>query len=166
MILDVLKRLLLMILLLALQVLLFNHIVLMGYATPLIYVAFLLYVPRNANRIGTLVWSFVLGTIIDMFSNTPGVSAFSLTFAAMLQPGLLKAYTPKEALEDMTPNYKSMGTWNHLRYMTVLLLIHHVVYFLLESFSFFNLHDMLIAFGLSFCVSWILIAVMELLRGK
>lgn len=166
MILDLLKRLLQMIVLLALQVFLFNHIVLMGYATPLVYVAFLLYVPLNANRIGTLVWAFVLGTIVDMFSNTPGVSAFSLTFAAMLQPNLLKAHTPKDALEDMTPNYKTMGTWNHLRYMAVLLFVHHILYFLLESFSFFNLHDMAIAFGISFVVSFILIAVMETLRGK
>lgn len=166
MILDLLKRLLQMIVLLALQVFLFNHIVLMGYATPLVYVAFLLYVPLNANRIGTLVWAFVLGTIVDMFSNTPGVSAFSLTFAAMLQPNLLQAHTPKDALEDMTPNYKTMGTWNHLRYMAVLLFVHHILYFLLESFSFFNLHDMAIAFGISFVVSFILIAVMEMLRGK
>lgn len=166
MILDILKRLMQMILLLALQVLLFNHIVLLGYATPLVYVAFLLYVPLNASRVGTLVWAFVLGTLVDMFSNTPGVSAFSLTFVAMIQPNLLRLYTPKDAVEDMTPNYKTMGTWNHLRYMTILLLVHHVLYFVLESFSFFNLHDMVIAFGLSFVVSWILIAVIELLRGK
>lgn len=164
MILDILKRLMQMILLLALQVLLFNHIVLLGYATPLVYVAFMLYVPLNANRVGTLVWAFVLGTLVDMFSNTPGVSAFSLTFVAMIQPNLLRLYTPKDAVEDMNPNYKTMGTWNHLRYMTILLLVHHVIYFVLESFSFFNLHDMLIAFGLSFVVSWILIAVIELLR--
>lgn len=166
MILDLLKRLLQMVLLLAMQVLLFNHIILLGYATPLIYVAMLLYVPLNANRIGTLVWAFVLGSLVDMFSNTPGVSAFSLTFVAMIQPNLLKIYAPKDTVEDMTPNYKTMGTWNHLRYMTILLLVHHILYFVLESFSFFNLRDMAIAFGISICVSWLLIAVMELLRGK
>lgn len=166
MILDLLKRLLQMLLLLILQVFLFNHVVMLGYATPLIYVAFLLYIPLNANRIGTMVWAFVLGTVIDMFSNTPGLSAFSLTLAAMLQPILLHAYAPKEALEDMSPNYKTMGSWNHLRYMTIMLLLHHVSYFLLQSFSFFNLRDMLIAFGISLVASWILIAVMELLRGK
>lgn len=166
MILDMLKRLAQLLLLLVLQIFLFNHIILLGYATPLIYVAFLLYVPLNANRVATLVWAFVLGTIVDMFSNTPGVSAFSLTFVAMMQPNLLNAYVPKESVEDMMPNYKTMGAWNHLRYMTIMLLVHHALYFVLESFSFFNLHDMAVAFGLSFASSWILIAVMELLRGK
>lgn len=166
MMLDLLKRFMQMLLLLALQVMLFNHISLMGYATPLVYVVMLLYMPLNANRIATLLWAFCLGFLVDLLSGTPGISAFSLIFVAMCQPALLQLHAPKEALEDLVPTYKSMGVWMHLRYMTILLFLHHIIYFLLESFSFFNFYDVAIAFGVSLAVSWVLIAVMELLRGK
>lgn len=166
MILNFFIRLLQVLALGIIQVLLFNHIHFMGYGTPLVYVALLLYIPSDANRTATLIWAFLLGTLMDMFANTAGISAASLTLAAMVQPSLLKASLPKDALEDMVPNYHTMGMWNHMRYFTVLLLIHHVFYFALESFSFFNLTDLAISAGTSFASSWLIIALMETLRGK
>lgn len=165
MIIENLKRFAQLLVLLALQVLLMNHIHVMGYGVPLVYVTLLLYVPVNANRIATLMWAFAMGFLVDMFSNTPGLSAASLTFAAMFQPGWLKMLTPKDALEDMTPNYHTMGVWNHLRYLTFLLFLHHLAYYLLESFSFYNLMDLGMAFGCSLLMSWIVIVVLETLRS-
>ncbi len=165
MIIENLKRLVQLIVLLALQVLLMNHIHVMGYGVPLVYVALLLYFPANANKIATLVWAFAMGFLVDMFTNTPGLSAASLTFAAMFQGGWLKMLIPKDALEDMTPNYHTMGVWNHLRYLTLLVFLHHFVYFLLESFSFYNLTDLGLAFGCSLLMTWIVIVVLETLRG-
>lgn len=159
-----LKRLLQLSILLALQVFLMNHLHLGGYGAPCVYVALLLYIPVNAHRIATLVWAFVLGLLVDMFSNTPGLSAASMTFAAMWQPGLLHALVPRDSLEDMTPTYRTMGVMNHLRYLTLLLLLHHSVYFILESFSFFNWYDLLLSTGSSFVLSWGVIALLEMWR--
>lgn len=150
----------------ALQVLVMNHIHFMGYGSPLVYGALLVYIPVNGNRVLTLLWAFLMGFLVDTFSGTPGLSSASITLAAMVQPVLLKAQTPKDALEDMTPNYRTMGTWNHIRYFTVLLFIHHAAYHLLESFSFFNIQDLLISAGISFGLSWLIIAVLELFRTK
>lgn len=159
-------RLLQMLVLAALQVLLFNHIHFNGYGTPLVYVALLLYIPANANRIATLLWAFCMGMLMDTFANTPGVSAAALTLAAMVQPGLLNASLPKEALEDLVPSYRSMGTWNHMRYLTILLLVHHLAYFALESFSFFNIRELGISAGTSLVATWLVIIIIETLRGK
>ena len=148
------------------QVLLFNHIHFMGYGTPLVYVALLLYIPINANRSATLIWAFAMGLVMDTFANTPGISAAAMTLAALAQHGLLHACLPKEYLEDMVPSYRTMGTWNHLRYLTILLFIHHVAYYAIESFSFFNLTEVGISAGISFAASWVVIALMENLRGK
>lgn len=159
-------RLLQMLVLAALQVLLFNHIHFNGYGTPLVYVALLLYIPANANRIATLLWAFCMGMLMDTFANTPGISAAALTLAAMVQPGLLNASLPKEALEDLVPSYRSMGTWNHMRYLTILLLVHHLAYFALESFSFFNIRELGISAGTSLVATWLVIIIIETLRGK
>ena len=148
------------------QVLLFNHIHFMGYGTPMVYVALLLYVPVNANRSATLIWAFALGMVMDAFANTPGISAAAMSLTALAQHGLLHSSLPKEYLEDMVPSYHTMGIWNHLRYLTVLLLIHHAAYFVIESFSFFNLAEVGISAGISLAASWIVIVLMETLRGK
>lgn len=165
MIIEGLKRLVQLLVLLAVQVLFMNHIHFMGYGTPLVYVALLLYMPSSWGRTASLAWGFVLGFLVDIFSNTPGMSAASMTMAAFFQPVLLKAFLPKDALEDMTPNYHTMGVWNHLRYLTLILLIHHLTYFMLESFSFYNLYDLALSAGISLGLSWLVIVIMETLRG-
>ncbi len=162
-----LKRLFEMLGLIALQVLVCNHIHLFGYATPLLYVAFLIHLPLNANRIGTMLWAFALGLILDIFSNTPGEAAASLTFTAFVQWPLLQAMAPKDCIEDMVPSYATMGRWNHTRYIIILTLVHHVAFFLLESFSIHNTNDLLISLGSSLALSLILLLSLETLRhGK
>lgn len=167
MILVFLKRLLQMAGLVALQVLVCNHIHFLGYATPMLYVLFLVWLPLNASRVGNLLWAFVLGLLIDIFSNTPGEAAASLTLTAFVQWPLLRLMAPKESTEDMVPSCQTMGRWNHVRYILLLTLVHHVAFYLLESFSFFHAREVFVAFGASVLLSFLLMLVLETLRhGK
>ena len=83
------------------QVLVFNHIHLFGYATLLLFVYFVVMFPRNYPRWAMLLWSFFLGLFADLFSNTPGIAAASLTLIAFAQPYLLDLFIPREAPENM-----------------------------------------------------------------
>ena len=167
MLITFLKRLLQMVGLVALQVLVCNHIHFLGYATPMLYVLFLVWLPLNANRTGNIIWAFLLGLVIDILSNTPGEAAGAMTLTALVQWPLLHASVPKDCLEDMVPSYKSMGRWNHIRYIFLLTLVHHAMFFLLESFSFFHLTSVLISFGASLALSFVLMLTLETLRhGK
>ena len=69
------RRLLLYAVLVLAQALVLNHIHLFGYATPLLYVYFVVSFPRNYPKWGIFLWSFLLALNLDAFSNTPGVSA-------------------------------------------------------------------------------------------
>ncbi len=161
------KRLLQMLGFVALQVLVCNHIHLVGYATPMPYVLFLAHLPLNANRTGNLVWAFVMGLLIDVFSNTPGEAAASLTLAALVQWPLLQASVPKDSVEDLMPSYRTMGRWNHIRFVFLLALVHHAAFYLLESFSFFHYIDVLISFGASLALSLVLMLTLETMNhGK
>ena len=93
---DFLKRLLLFFGLLLAQVLVLNHVHLFGVAIPLLYVYFVLSFPRDYSRNGALVWSFLLGLSIDIFSNTPGVAAFSMTLVAVIQPYVLRLFIQRD----------------------------------------------------------------------
>ncbi|MCD8317678.1 MAG: rod shape-determining protein MreD [Paraprevotella sp.] len=83
------KRLLWAFVLLAFQVLVFNHIHWFGYATPIIYVYILCIQPLNTSRYTWLLWGFVVGLVADLFSETPGLGAASMTLTAMIAPLLI-----------------------------------------------------------------------------
>ena len=87
--LDFLHRLIAFIILALVQGLVLNHVHLFDVATPMVYVFFVLTFRRNSFRAGMLIWSFLLGLIVDIFSNTPGVGAASMTLMAFIQPYLL-----------------------------------------------------------------------------
>ncbi len=153
-----------MLLLVAVQVLVLNHIHLMGYAMPLITPLMLLYLPINEGRVVTLVRMFLLGMAVDWLSGTPGQSSFALTLAAMLRPKLLQLTMPKEHLEDMTPTRQSMGRWGHFVLLTMLTLVHHTAYFALEAMNYFTSLHFLLALLSSIVLSMLVMMPCEMLR--
>ena len=73
------------VLLLLLQVLLFGHIHLFGYATPMPYVYFLIILSLDTPRWLYLVSAFALGLAIDIFSCTPGTPRFGTGTEAVVE---------------------------------------------------------------------------------
>ena len=120
-----------MLLLLALQVLVLNHMSFWGMGTPMIGVLLLAYMPMNTSRSAAMLWAFAMGLATDVFSNTPGMGSAAMTLTAMLRPTLLNMQAPKDAPEDLLPTYRTMG----VRYVLTLFLVHHTTYFMLETFS-------------------------------
>ena len=118
-IIDELRRLALFVVLSLAQVLVFNHIHLFGYAT-------------------LLLWSFFLGLFADLFSNTPGMAAASLTLMAFIQPYLLNLFIPREAPENMRSAVATMGFGKFATFAFTLVFAYCVVFFTLEAFTFFN----------------------------
>lgn len=126
-------------LLVFIQVLVLNHVHLMGYAMPFLYVYLILTLNVNVSRNILLLWGFFLGLAVDVFSNTPGMNAVATTFLAFMRPSLLTLFTPRDCAEDMEPGIKSMGFWLFFRYVLVGVALHHTVLLTIESFSFFDL---------------------------
>lgn len=156
-----LKRFLLLLGIFVLQVLVCNNIHLYGYATPMVGALFVIRMPLNIGRISSMVWAFVLGLFIDVFSNTPGETTASLTLTAFIATPLLRAMAPKDCLEDMVPGYRTMGIWNHIRFVVLLTLVQHISFYILDRFCFFNIEQTLIAFGSSLLLSLLFILSLE-----
>ena len=153
-----------MLLLVAFQVLVLNHLQLYGYGTPLIFVCLLLYMPMGTLKTGVLLWGFCTGMLIDIFSNTPGVASGAMTFTALIQPSLLKLMAPRDAAEDITPTMQTMGKWNYVRYTMIIFLMHHVVYFGLECFSVYQIADVALLMLTSWVTSVLLALLLESFR--
>ncbi len=134
--------------LLALQVFILNHIHVGGLATPQCLVYFLIIYPLGASRHAALLWAFALGVAGDMMANTPGLNAVALTLVGLIQPALFSRMAEKDHPEGSVASPRLLGTWLYVRFVALLVLIHHVVYYGLEFFSFYNpLHLAFAVFG-------------------
>jgi rod shape-determining protein MreD len=78
------------ILLLALQVIIFNRIDLFGFINPYPYILFILLYPVNGNKAGLLLSSFLMGLLLDMFLNSGGSHAVACVSLAYLRPTFFK----------------------------------------------------------------------------
>lgn len=163
---DLVKGILLSLLLCLAQALVLNHIHLLGVATPLLCVYFIICFRRGATRWLLILWAFLMGLIIDVFENTPGVTSASLTLIALLQPMLLELFVSRDSAEGLSPGIGSFGFAKFCYFSAILLLIYVVVFFSLEMFSFFNWLYWLECVGGSFAITYLLILVFETFRKR
>jgi rod shape-determining protein MreD len=163
---DFLKRLLLFVVLLLVQVLVLNHIHLFDYATPLLYIYFVISFNRNYPKWAILVWSFLLGLSVDIFANTPGVAAASLTLLGLLQPYVLELFMQRDSDENMQPAIFTMGLPKYVYFTAIMTFVYCLVFFTVEMFSFFNWAQWILCIITSTVLSAVLILVVDNLRKK
>lgn len=161
-----LSRLVRLLLLVALQVMILNHVHLFGYATALVVGYMVVRFHFGSSRSGLLLWGFATGLIYDMFSNTMGMGMASLTLLAMLQPVLLGLFKPRDASDDFVPSIKSMGVLLYLPYLVISMLILHLAFYALEAFSVANLELSLMAIVGGTLVSSLLIFFVEIMLNS
>ena len=165
MITKTLKRLAWALLLLAIQVLILDQIHPWGYGAPLICSLIVITLPLGTSRSEALLWGFGVGLVADIFAGTAGISSAALTFIALIQPPLLELMAPRDSEEEFHPSFSEMGRWNYLQFIALLLILHHLVYFALEGFSYFHIEDIAINMGVSFVASLLLIILVENVRN-
>ena len=151
----------------ALQVLLFNHIHIGGYATPLCYVYILLILPAGTPRWVYLLTGFFMGLFVDVFTNTPGMAAASLCAVGLVTPLLLSAFAPKDKDDDvLLPSVKTMEWSGFMRYALSATLLHCALFFSIEAFSFLDWKTLMLRILGSTLLTFILILVMEVVRNS
>ena len=98
---ELVNRLVMFVSLLVVQVLILNHVHLLGVGTPLLYVYFAITFRRNFPKWLVLVSCFMLGLLIDIFSNTPGLASSVMTLAGLAQCYLMNLIAPRDSAEDL-----------------------------------------------------------------
>lgn len=161
---DLMKRLATFVILALVQGLVFNHIHLFNCATPLIYIILALHFRRNHPRWAVLLWCFMLGLCIDVFANTPGVAAASMTVLGLIQPYLLELFIPRDSADDLQPSARTLGVTSYFWYVTMMVLIYNLLFFTIETFNFFNWIQWLECIGGSSVITLVLILAIENFR--
>lgn len=88
---NYLPKLFIGLVLLALQLIVFNYINFMGYINPHIYLIAIILAPINLKRYTYLICSFVYGLLSDIVEDTGGIHAISCLILAYCRPILLKS---------------------------------------------------------------------------
>ncbi len=152
------------VLLILLQVLVFNNMDLGGYLTPAVYVLFILLLPRSINKSLLLILGFFTGLTIDFFLNTPGLHAAATVLMAFMRPTIIQLFFRNlDFAQGEAPDINKLGMGGFLRYAFVLIFIQHTALFLLEVFSFHHFLFTLYRSLLSSLLTTILVLVFVLL---
>jgi rod shape-determining protein MreD len=152
--------------LLVVQVLVLNHVWLLNVATPLLYVYFAITFPRNTEKGEVLLWCFFLGLLIDIFSNTPGLAAGSLTLIGMVQVYLVELFMPRDSAENLDVSAATLGWGKFNTLSSMLTLLYCLLFFILEAFNFFDWQLWLLRSVCSAVLTQVLIMAIESVRSK
>ena len=129
------------VLLLAVQITMFNYFNLFGFINPYPYILFIILFPVNGNKSGLLIASFCLGIVMDLFLNSGGVHAFACVTLAYFRPAIFK-FAFGLSYEYQTVKLNDILTPERFSFIVVSVLIHHLCLFVLEIFSFTLIWEM------------------------
>lgn len=116
------------------QIAIFDHIDFLGSINPYPYVLFILLFPIGKNRASLLIFSFLLGLSIDMFTNSGGMHAMACTVTAFVRPWVLRSVFGL-AYEYNTIYITNVPFTERFLYVSILVFIHHLILFFMETFN-------------------------------
>ncbi len=163
---DLLKRAGWFMVFVLVQAIVLGRIHLFNCATPLFYVYFVTQFPRNYPKWGILLWSFLLGLMVDTFSNTPGLAAASLTVIAAIQPYFYELFIPRDSVEDLKPALSTLGPLKYNYYVITLVVLYCLLFYTLELFTFFNWVQWALCVAGSSAITLMLIFTFEIAKSS
>jgi rod shape-determining protein MreD len=165
---SILRFGLIFILLILLQVLLFNNIQFSGYVNPYVYIMFILLLPVEIPSWVLLLLSFTTGLIIDIFSGSPGMHTSATVLAGFVRPYALRIVSPRDGYEPGSdPSMLIYGFRWFFSYALLIVVVHHTTLFYLEVFRFADFFRTMLRVLLSTLFSMSFILLIEFYRrGK
>lgn len=148
------------------QVLILNQMHILGYATPFLYIYFILKINSKVGRNELMLWAFMLGLAVDIFGNTPGMNAAAATCLAFSRSSLLRLVTLRSEDEGFRPGINSLGISSFSRYTLLASALFCTVLLLIDTFSFFHLGRLILKIIANTISTFIFIFCAESIGGK
>lgn len=127
------------VLLLLLQIMVFNHINLNHTINPYLYISLVFIFPLSKNRFIFLISTFIYGLVLDFFSDTGGIHTFSIVFIAYVRLFFIKLFFKKGSTNYISFDMNSEPFAKMFNYVVTLTFTHHFILFSLDNFSIRNM---------------------------
>jgi len=118
------------------QVLILNQIQFGGFVNPYMYVLFVMLLPLSAPKYVVLIFAFLMGLTIDVFMNSLGIHAAATVFIAWLRPVIVRSISNRDEDKSDYPGLHQTRMGWFLPYAAIMVLLHHLVLFFIEAFTF------------------------------
>lgn len=132
---GVLRHILSLVIVLLLQMLVFNNLHFLGICHPYIYILFLIALPIRIPQWIELLIGFGVGLIVDMFCGSPGVHTAACSFLAYLRPIFIRRTIQDAERISMTIDGHSIGFNEYVKLVVLYTILHHTLVFLIEAWS-------------------------------
>ena len=149
-----------------LQVLLFDQLQLWGVCHPYVYVLCLLMMPITMPHTVDMLIGAGVGLIMDVFCNSLGVHTASCILLMFIRPYLLGAFVNDTDRLNEQISLRSIGMEAMIKYVAILVLIHHLTVFLLAAWSWSHIGFVLLETLVSSIVTILIILGYNILKYR
>lgn len=149
------------------QAVIFNHVILYGVAIPFVFIYFILKLPVSMSSAKVIFLAFLLGTVMDVFQDTPGMCGLACTCLGAVRRSILRLYVPREDdIFHSTPSIRSFGLGVFMQYVITMSLIFCALVFVIEAFTFFRPVVLLARTGASAALTSLLLIATDSLSRR
>ena len=146
------------------QALIFNRIILFHVAIPIVFIYFIIRLPIDLKLPYLFTLAFIIGIIIDIFSDTPGVNALACVLIAAIRKPIYFAYMDKDDNTiKLTPGVSTMGLMEYAKYLLTFIFIYSLLVFTIEYFSFADVKGIVIMSAASSVLTFIILLATDCL---
>lgn len=149
-----------------LQVLLFDQLQLWGVCHPYIYVLCLLMMPITLPHSMDMMIGAAVGLMMDVFCNSLGIHMAACVLLMLIRPYLLGVIVnDKDRLNEQI-NLRTIGWEALIRYTVILVLVHHLTVFTLAAWNWNYIGFVLIETAVSSTVTILVVLGYNALKYK
>ena len=124
---------------LLLQVLLFNHLQCYGLCQPQVYILCLMMLPPILRREGEMLIGLALGGLMDVLSNSMGVHMAACVLVMFIRQPLLASLVQNMERLSIEVSMRTIHEMTYVKYTVLLVFTHQLVISALSAFSWVHL---------------------------
>jgi rod shape-determining protein MreD len=147
-----------------LQVLLFDHLQIAGWGLPLVYVLFLMNLPIQIPRWAEMLIGAMVGLVFDLWNSSLGVNMAACIAFSFLRPVLLANLVQDIERVSGEVYSRSIGLLEYTKILSILVILHHFVVFVLEAWSWHNWWIIIVQTLISSILSLVLIMIYDMMK--
>lgn len=157
-------RIIFWVLIMALQVLVLNHLDFSAFVVPQVFIVLLISMSLGWSKIVQIAVAFGLGIVADLFVGTPGIHASACLWLVLIRIGVLSRQDIKQQVASkLTYDVKTVGLTPFLYTAVSLVLFYHFYIFWIQNIGALQWSNYLLTAIISSTLALTIIGIIQYL---